>query len=81
MYLNNHQESTIQFHRLYRENWFHLGHYFLKLKTANKFISLFMLQGQFLLIEETNKCLTPRPIYCFDTRKQSCKFAELSELS
>ena len=28
-----------------------------------------MLQGQFLLIEETNKCLTPRPIYCFDTRK------------
>jgi len=70
-YLHPHEkESTILFHRIYRNNWFYLGRYvFIRRNQAIDFTSVFMFQGQFLLYERVRKCTigsTGPFSYCFN---------------
>ena len=62
---NKYDESTIRFHRIYRNNWFFLGRYtFLRKNKEINFTDVFMLQGKFFLYENIRKCVRGIPGFC-----------------
>ena len=65
LYDNKYEESTIRFHRIYRNNWFFLGRYFFFRKNmVINFTGVFMLQGKFFLYENVRKCIRGIPGFC-----------------
>ena len=65
LYSNLYEESTIRFHRIYRNNWFFLGRYtFWRKKLVINFTGVFLLQGKFFLYENVGKCVSGFPGFC-----------------